>query len=66
MWNLDPTVPVAHRRRNERPFIIGRDGWMMKQSVRDENSARFSSALSLGLISLIPNMHQKSKHHKNL
>lgn len=66
MWNLDPTVPVAHRRRNERPFIIGRDGRMMKQSVRDENSACFSSALSLGLISLIPNMHQKSKHHKNL
>lgn len=38
MWNLDPTAPVVHRRRNERPFIIGRDGRMMKQSVRDENS----------------------------
>lgn len=41
MWNSDPTASVVHWRRTERPFIIGRDGRMMKQSVRDENSPFF-------------------------
>lgn len=49
--NLDPSGLSSPRR----------DGRMMKPNVRDE-----TSVLSQGLISLIPNMHHKSKHHKNL